>query len=44
MDVLPAGSLGKGGIELLNVVGSQLLYLPLPDIDRMEVVMVNFPA
>ena len=42
--ILPAGGLGKGIIELLNVVGAQLLHFPLPDIDHMEVVMVNFPA
>lgn len=30
--ILPAGGLGKGGIELLNVVGAQLLHFPLPDI------------
>ena len=38
MDVLPAGGLGKGSIELLNVVGSQLLYLPLPDIRHDKVL------
>ena len=38
MDILPAGGLGKGSIELLNVVGSQLLYLPLPDIRHDKVL------
>ena len=38
MDVLPAGRLGKGGIELLDVVGSQLLYLLLPDIRHDKVL------
>ena len=27
VDVLPAGGLGKGGIELFNVIGAQLLRL-----------------
>ena len=38
MDVLPAGGLGKGSIELLNVVGAQFLYLPLPDIRHDKVL------
>ena len=38
MDVLPAGGLGKGGIELLNVVGSQFLHLPFPDIRHDKVL------
>ena len=36
--ILPAGGLGKGGIELLNVVGAQLLYLPFPDIRHDKVL------
>ena len=38
VDVLPAGSLGKGSIELLDVVGSQLLHFPLPDIRHDKVL------
>ena len=36
--ILPAGGLGKGGIELLNVVGAQLLYLLFPDIRHDKVL------
>ena len=36
--ILPAGGLGKGGIELLNVVGAQLLHFPLPDIRHDKVL------
>ena len=36
--ILPAGCLGKGGIELLNVVGSQFLHLPFPDIRHDEIL------
>ena len=36
--ILPAGGLGKGGIELLDVIGAQLLHLPLPDIRYDEVL------
>ena len=36
--ILPAGCLGKGGIELLNVVGSQLLHLAIADIGRDKVL------
>lgn len=36
--ILPAGGLGKGGIELLNVVGAQILYLPFPDIRHDKVL------
>ena len=38
MDILPAGGLGKGSIELFNVVGAQLLYLPFPDIRHDKVL------
>ena len=38
LHILPTGGLGKGSIELLNVVGSQLLYLPLPDIRHDKVL------
>ena len=38
VDVLPAGSLGKGSIELLNVVGAQLLHYPFPDIRHDKVL------
>ena len=38
VDVLPAGSLGKGSIELLNVVGAQLLHFPFPDIRHDKVL------
>lgn len=38
MDVLPAGGLGKGSIELLNVVGSQLLHLAIADIGHDKVL------
>ena len=40
VDVLPAGSLGKGSIELLDVVGSQLLYLPLPNIRFFQIILI----
>ena len=36
--ILPAGGLGKGSIELFNVVGAQLLYLPFPDIRHDKVL------
>ena len=38
LHILPAGGLGKGSIELLNVVGAQFLYLPLPDIRHDKVL------
>ena len=38
MDVLPAGGLGKGSIELLNVVGAQFLHLPLSNMRHDEVL------
>ena len=38
VDVLPAGSLGKGSIELLDVVGSQFLHLPFPDIRHDKIL------
>ena len=33
--ILPAGGLGKGSIELFNVVGSQLLHLAIADIELL---------
>ena len=36
--ILPAWGLGKGGIELLDVVGAQLLHLPFPDIRHDEIL------
>lgn len=36
--ILPAGGLGKGCIELLNVVGSQLLHLAIADIGHDKVL------
>ena len=38
VDVLPAGGLGKGGIELLDVVGSQFLHLAIADIGHDKVL------
>ena len=38
LHILPAGGLGKGGIELLDVIGAQLLHLPLPDIRHDKVL------
>ena len=38
LHILPTGGLGKGSIELLNVVGAQLLYLPFPDIRHDKVL------
>ena len=43
--ILPAGGLGKGGIELLDVIGAQLLYLPLSDINDFSNLRFNiFPG
>ena len=36
--ILPAGGLGKGSIELFNVVGSQLLHLAIADIGHDKVL------
>ena len=36
--ILPTGGLGKDGIELLNVVSAQFLYLPFPDIRHDKVL------
>ena len=36
--ILPAGGLGKGSIELFNVVGSQLLHLAIADIGDDKVL------
>ena len=38
LHILPAGGLGKGCIELLNVVGSQLLHLAIADIGHDKVL------
>ena len=38
LHILPAGGLGKGGVELLDVVGAQLLHLPFTDIWHDQVL------
>ena len=38
MNVLAAGGLAQGGVELLNVVGAEVLHLPLSDIRHDEVL------
>ena len=38
VDILPTRGLGKGGIELLDVVGSQLLHLAIADIGHDKVL------
>ena len=38
MNVLAAGGLAQGGVELLNVVGAEVLYLPISDIRHDEVL------
>ena len=38
LHILPAGGLGKGGIELLNVVGAQLLHPATADIGHDKVL------
>ena len=37
-NVLAAGGLAQGGVELLNVVGAEVLHLPLSDIRHDEVL------
>ena len=38
VNVLAAGGLAQGGVELLNVVGAEVLHLPLSDIRHDEVL------
>ena len=38
VDILPAGGLGKGGIELLDVVSAQFLHLAIADIGDDKVL------
>ena len=38
LHILPTGGLGKGGIELLDVIGAQFLHLPFPDIRHDEIL------